>query len=102
MDNYLTIWTVLFRGIMDNLLGKFFIISENNGFPSKFPSSYPSRAAVIIDGGYWRKLVENLNITNVDLVKLTDKISAPAYRFRTIFFDGKIRIINPSTIAYDY
>jgi len=56
-----------------------------------FSPNFPSKAAVIVDGGYWRKLLENLCISKVDLVALTDHLCKPAYRVRTLFFDGKVQ-----------
>ncbi len=53
------------------------------------PSNYPSKAAVIIDGGYWRQLLHSQNISKVDLVKLSDRLTVPAYRIRSYFFDGR-------------
>lgn len=50
---------------------------------------FPSKAAVIIDGGYWRRILNSYNIENVDLVNFTDSICTPAYRLRSYFFDGK-------------
>ena len=32
--------------------------------------NFPSKAAVVIDGGYWRKVVEHLDLKYVDLVAL--------------------------------
>ncbi|MHA2226458.1 MAG: NYN domain-containing protein [Candidatus Hodarchaeales archaeon] len=51
--------------------------------------SFPSKAAVVVDGGYWRKIIEEIGISSVDLVSLTDFICLPAFRIRTYFFDGK-------------
>ncbi|MFX0171830.1 MAG: NYN domain-containing protein [Candidatus Hodarchaeota archaeon] len=51
--------------------------------------NFPAKAAVIVDGGYWSKIIEEIGISSVDLVSLTDLICTPAYRIRTYFFDGK-------------
>ena len=50
---------------------------------------FPYKGAVIIDGGYWRAGLEDLKIKNVNLLQLTDLIAEPAYRVRTLFYDGK-------------
>lgn len=52
-------------------------------------TNFPSKAAVVIDGGYWRKIQEGIGTSSIDLVSLTDCICEPAYRIRTYFFDGK-------------
>ncbi|MHA2247220.1 MAG: NYN domain-containing protein [Candidatus Hodarchaeales archaeon] len=52
---------------------------------------FPSKAAVVVDGGYWRKVIKEIGISSVDLVSLTDFICYPAFRIRTYFFDGKTR-----------
>jgi len=57
-----------------------------------FPSpalTFPQKAAVIIDGGYWRKVQESLQIATLDFRAFTDALCDPAYRVRTFFFDGK-------------
>ncbi|MHA1977092.1 MAG: NYN domain-containing protein [Candidatus Hodarchaeales archaeon] len=51
--------------------------------------NFPSKAAVVIDGGYWRKLVEHLDLKYVDLVALANVLCMPAYRIRAYYFDGK-------------
>ncbi|MHA2202506.1 MAG: NYN domain-containing protein, partial [Candidatus Hodarchaeales archaeon] len=53
--------------------------------------NFPAKAAVVVDGGYWRKIMEEMEIRSVDLVSLTDLICNPAFRIRTYFFDGKTR-----------
>src|SRR5271157_752040 len=52
-------------------------------------STFPQRAAVIIDGGYWRKVEEQLKIRNIDLCGFTDHLCIPAYRIRSFYFDGR-------------
>lgn len=56
---------------------------------SSFQSNFPARAAVIIDGGYWRQILKSHNLSKVDLVALSDTLSLPAYRLRSYFFDGR-------------
>ncbi|PWI46553.1 hypothetical protein CEE45_16275 [Candidatus Heimdallarchaeota archaeon B3_Heim] len=51
--------------------------------------NFPSKAAVVIDGGYWRKVVEHLDLKFVDLVALANVLCMPAYRIRAYYFDGK-------------
>ncbi len=51
--------------------------------------NFPSKATVVIDGGYWQKVLEHLNLESVDLVALTDVLCTPAYRIRAYYFDGK-------------
>lgn len=51
--------------------------------------NFPAKAAVVVDGGYWKKIIDDLGIRFVDLVSLTDIICYPAFRIRTYFFDGK-------------
>ena len=51
--------------------------------------NFPTKAAVVVDGGYWRKIIEEIGISSVDLMSLTDFICYPAFRIRTYFFDGK-------------
>ncbi len=58
---------------------------------NSFSAHFPSKAAVIVDGGYWRVLVQNLGISKIDLVAFTDYLCKPAYRMRTLFFDGKVQ-----------
>ena len=52
-------------------------------------STFPQRAVVIIDGGYLRKVEEQLRIRNIDLCGLTDHLCKPAYRIRSFYFDGR-------------
>ena len=52
-------------------------------------SNFPQKAAVIIDGGYWRKVEEKCEISNVDLCAFSEYLCRPAFRIRTLFFDGK-------------
>ncbi len=42
----------------------------------------------MFDGGYWRALIKQLQITGINLVSLSDCLCKPAYRVRTHFFDG--------------
>ena len=51
--------------------------------------NFPSKAAVVIDGGYWRKVIEHLDLKYVDLVALANALCMPAYRVRAYYFDGK-------------
>ncbi len=53
--------------------------------------NFPAKAAVVVDGGYWRKIMAEMEMHSVDLVSLTDLICNPAFRIRTYFFDGKTR-----------
>ncbi len=53
--------------------------------------NFPAKAAVVVDGGYYRKIINEIGISSVDLVSLTDIICTPAFRIRTYFFDGKIQ-----------
>jgi len=53
--------------------------------------NFPAKAAVVVDGGYWRKIIGEMGVSSVDLVSLTDFICNPAFRIRTYFFDGKTR-----------
>ncbi|OLS23902.1 MAG: hypothetical protein HeimC3_22450 [Candidatus Heimdallarchaeota archaeon LC_3] len=52
---------------------------------------FPKKAAVLIDGGYYRELIKSLSIESIDLIKFSDVISQPAYRLRTFFFDGLVQ-----------
>jgi len=52
-------------------------------------STFPQRAVVIIDGGYLRKVEEQLRIRNIDLCGFTDRLCKPAYRIRSFYFDGR-------------
>ncbi len=67
---------------MDTVYSGVIVIFSNS-------KEFPHKGAVIIDGGYWRAGLEDLKIKTVDLVRLTDLIATPAYRVRTLFFDGK-------------
>ncbi len=51
-------------------------------------SIFPQRSAVIIDGGYWEALRKSIGNPEIDLVRLSETLCKPAYRFRTYFFDG--------------
>ncbi len=57
--------------------------------PIPIYSVYPQKCAVIIDGGYWEKILESVGHPNIDLLKLSESLSKPAYRMRTYYFDGK-------------
>jgi len=63
---------------------------DNNSPYSEKPY-FPAKAAVVVDGGYWRKIIKEMGISSVDLVSLTDALCNPAFRIRTYFFDGKIQ-----------
>ncbi len=63
---------------------------DNNSPYSEKPN-FPAKAAVVVDGGYWRKIIKEMGISSVDLVSLTDALCDPAFRIRTYFFDGKIQ-----------
>ena len=51
--------------------------------------TYPQKAVVIIDGGYWESIRNRIGSPEIDLVKLSDDLCKPAYRLRTYYFDGK-------------
>ncbi len=51
-------------------------------------SSYPQRAAVIIDGGYWDNILKSIGNPDINLVRLCEDLCNPAYRMRTYYFDG--------------
>jgi len=71
---------------MDTLLGETTMVKDSLHFERQ---NFPAKAAVVVDGGYWRKIIEEIGISSVDLVSLTDFICYPAFRIRTYFFDGK-------------
>jgi uncharacterized LabA/DUF88 family protein len=71
---------------MDTLTGETYMVLDP--FSINKPN-FPSKAAVVIDGGYWRKVVEHLDLKYVDLVALANVLCMPAYRVRAYYFDGK-------------
>ena len=73
---------------MDTLLGETKMVKDSR-YSEK--QNFPAKAAVVVDGGYWRKIIEEIGISSVDLAPLTDSICYPAFRIRTYFFDGKTR-----------
>jgi uncharacterized LabA/DUF88 family protein len=73
---------------MDTLLGETKMVKDSI-YSEKL--SFPAKAAVVVDGGYWRKILGEMGIRSVDLVSLTNFICNPAFRIRTYFFDGKTR-----------
>ncbi len=62
---------------------------DSSEFPMHVYSVFPQKCAVIIDGGYWEKIRESLGNPEIDLLKLSEFLSKPAYRMRTYYFDGK-------------
>ena len=71
---------------MDTVMGATTMVKDLQHLEKQ---NFPAKAAVVVDGGYWRKIIEEIGISSVDLVSLTDFICYPAFRIRTYFFDGK-------------
>lgn len=57
--------------------------------PTKVYQTFPQKAVVIIDGGYWESIRKKIGYPEIDLVKLSEDLCKPAYRLRTYYFDGK-------------
>lgn len=71
---------------MDTLLGETKMVKDSIHSEMQ---NFPAKAAVVVDGGYWRKIIKEIGVSSVDLISLTDSICNPAFRIRTYFFDGK-------------
>jgi uncharacterized LabA/DUF88 family protein len=52
-------------------------------------NDFPKKTAILIDGGYYRELLKDLNLESLDIVRFSNVLAKPAYRLRTYFFDGK-------------
>ncbi|MHA1222313.1 MAG: NYN domain-containing protein [Candidatus Heimdallarchaeaceae archaeon] len=56
---------------------------------TKVYQTFPQKAVVIIDGGYWETIRKSMGNPEIDLVKFSEDLCKPAYRLRTYYFDGK-------------
>jgi hypothetical protein len=74
---------------MDTLLGETKMVKDS--IYSEI-QNFPAKAAVVVDGGYWRKIIKEIGVNSVDLLSLTDILCKPAFRIRTYFFDGKTQV----------
>ncbi len=54
---------------------------------SNSTSVYGLKNIILMDGEYWQKGLKELNIKTINLDQIIDKLSLPAYRIRTKYYD---------------